>query len=108
MLLDLTTRIPQSSPLLKQGAVDRGLVSTGHVGTHLDTYQKRPIPLEYFRCPGVLFDVSDVQEAGPEQADLSAVPEGAFVLFHTGHIQRYPYGDPRYFSPPPLSGPGAD
>ena len=82
--------------------MDRGLAATGHVGTHLDTYQKKPIPLEYFRCPGVLFNVFGLEEAGLEQADLSGVPAGAFVLFCTGHIQRYPYGDPRYFSPHPV------
>ena len=102
MLLNLTTRVPPGSPLLRQGAVERSLVSTGHVGTHLDTYRKKPIPLEYFRCPGVLFDVSGTEEAGLTQGELSRIPKSAFVLFHTGHIQHYPYGDSRYFSPHPF------
>ena len=101
MLLDLTTSVPRSSPLLGTDTLYRRLISTGHVGTHLDTYQKRPVPLEYFSCPGVLFDVSSQQEADLAHVDLSVIPPKAFVLFHTGHIQRYPYGDPHYFSPHP-------
>ena len=58
MLLDLTTVIAPDHPaLIWARQQDNAHIALGHVGTHLDVYECRHIPLEAFRCPGVLADV---------------------------------------------------
>ena len=66
MLLDLTTVIAPDHPaLIWARQQDNAHIALGHVGTHLDVYECRHIPLEAFRCPGVLIEVgflSNLQE----------------------------------------------
>lgn len=53
MLLDLTTVIAPDHPaLIWARQQDNAHIALGHVGTHLDVYECRHIPLEAFRCPG--------------------------------------------------------
>ena len=59
-------------------------------------HECRHIPLEAFRCPGVLADVRHTDEAGLADVDLDAIPARAFVLFRTGRIERHAYGEPAY------------
>lgn len=105
MYVDLTSLIPQNSALLQWAfAQDNPHVAMGHVGTHLDTYEKRPIPLEYFKSRGVLFDVRGIPEVFVEDVDLSRICPGDFVLFRTGRMEEHAYGDEAYFeSHPQLS-----
>lgn len=98
MYIDLTTTVSPDSPLLQWAkAQDNPHIAAGHVGTHLDTYEKRPIPLEYIKSNGVLFDVRGISEVALSQIDLSLVQPSDFVIFRTGQIEQYPYGDPLYF-----------
>lgn len=98
MYLDLTTMLPLDSPLLQwANEQDNPHMAMGHIGTHLDTYEKSVIPLDYFKSPGILFDVRNIPEVSPADVDLSLTLPGDFVLFRTGRIEKFPYGDPRYF-----------
>lgn len=93
MLIDLTYSVPSDSPLWEEA---KDFAATGHIGTHLDTYEKTAIPLEYFRSVGVLFDVRNIDEVQVRDVDLDRVPEKSFVLFRTGRIEEHPYGTPGY------------
>lgn len=93
MLIDLTTFVSMNSPLLEKA---KDFAATGHIGTHLDTYEKTPIPLDYFRSAGVAFDVRGKEEVQTEDIDLNQIPEQSFVLFRTGRIEEHPYGSPGY------------
>lgn len=106
MLLDLTTVIAPDHPaLIWARQQDNAHIALGHVGTHLDVYECRHIPLEAFRCPGVLADVRHTDEAGLADVDLDAIPARAFVLFRTGRIERHTYGEPAYFHDHPQLAP---
>ena len=98
MYLDLTTTVLQNSPLIQWAkSQDNPHVSMGHVGTHLDTYEKSNIPLEYFKSLGVIFDVRNIAEISPADISVDSIPENGFVIFRTGQIEKHPYGDKLYF-----------
>ena len=99
MIIDLTTFVPQNSPLITWAKEqDNHHVAMGHVGTHLDTYNKSVIPIEYFKSEGVCFNVEGISEIGLDSVDINLVSPNSFVLFHTGQIEKYAYGDKLYFS----------
>ena len=117
MLIDLTLCVTPQLRKNAQGQEEKAF--TGHLGTHFDVMDKE-FPLEYVRRKGVLFDVSgnvklpgEAVEPGEAEmsgdteipadteitlsaADLSAVPEGAFVMFRTGCMERFGYGTEPY------------
>lgn len=98
MYLDLTTIVSQDSPLMQWAKKqDNPHVAMGHIGTHLDTYEKSNIPLEYFKSSGVLFDVIGISEVTLKDIDVTLIHNGDFVLFRTGRMEEHSYGDPRYF-----------
>ena len=98
MIIDLTTMVSNDSPLIKWAkSQDNKHVAMGHVGTHLDTYEKSKIPLEYFKSVGVVFDVQETTEITLEEIDLTLIQAGSFVLFRTGQTEKYSYGDKAYF-----------
>lgn len=98
MFLDLTTIVSQDSPLLQWAkSQDNPHVAMGHIGTHLDTYEKSSIPLQYFKSKGVIFDVQNKSEVTIDDIDIDSIPENSFVIFRTGQIEKYPYGDKLYF-----------
>lgn len=98
MYVDLTTVVSPDSPLVSWAkAQDNPHVAMGHVGTHLDTYEKTSIPLAYFKSEGVLFDVRGKDEVLPDDLDLTLVHEGDFVIFRTGRVEAHAYGEPAYF-----------
>jgi kynurenine formamidase len=70
----------------------------GHVGTHLDLMGKR-FDIDRSETPGVVFDVSAIKdrEIQPEDVDGSKVREGDFVMFHTGALDAFGYGNGDYF-----------
>lgn len=100
MIIDLTTKINKEliEPwLVKQ---ENKHLSTGHVGTHLDTYLKSNIAVEYFKRNGVLIDASEyAKEREINVSDLLNVEikEGDFVLFRTDQIKKE-YGRKEYFN----------
>ena len=50
MILDLTTMLTPDHPMIAWAKTkENPHIAMGHVGTHLDTYEKTKIPLEYFR-----------------------------------------------------------
>lgn len=103
MLIDLTVNVPSTSPLLAWArSKDKPHIAMGHVGTHLDTYKKSRIPLEYFRSRAVLFDVRGREETGLEDVDVSRVEKGDFIIFRTGRMESTGYGDPGYFENHPM------
>ena len=98
MLIDLTTNVSQNSPLIQWAkSQDNPHVAMGHIGTHLDTYEKSAIPLEYFKSSGILFDVRGIPEVTEGDVDITLIQPGVFVLFRTGRIEEHPYGEPMYF-----------
>lgn len=102
MYIDLTTAVSPNSSLVKWAkSQDNPHVAMGHIGTHLDTYKKSDIPLEYFKSQGVIFDVRNISEITCDDIDLNSIKEGDFVIFHTGRIEEHPYGNPLYFEDHP-------
>ncbi|MDR2451285.1 MAG: cyclase family protein [Candidatus Accumulibacter sp.] len=75
-----------------------GVELFGHMGTHLDLMGKT-FDIDRSETPGVVFDVRAVKdrEIRPEDADLSKVRESDFVLFHTGALDDFGYGNGDYF-----------
>jgi kynurenine formamidase len=55
--------------------------------------------LDRSESPGIVFDVSAIKdrEVAPEDVDLSKVREGDFVMFHTGALGDFGYGNRDYF-----------
>lgn len=98
MLLDLTTTVSKDSPLLQWAkSQDNPHIAMGHIGTHLDTYEKIQIPLQYFKSSGILFDVRNIAEIHPTHINVDQIPENGFVLFRTGQIEKYSYVDKSYY-----------
>lgn len=98
MFLDLTTMVSQDSPLIQWAkSQDNPHVAMGHIGTHLDTYEKSNIPLQYFKSVGIIYDVQNIAEITIKDIDVDSICEDGFVIFRTGQIEKYPYGDKLYF-----------
>ena len=100
MLIDLTLKVTPAMAADAQGREKKAL--TGHLGTHFDVMDQE-FPLEYVRRPGVVFDVSGLRgrEIGPQDADLSLLPPGAFAAFYTGFLDEAGYGSTAYFKQHP-------
>lgn len=100
MIIDLTTRVERQQIEQWLNKQENRHIATGHIGTHLDTYCKTDIPLEYFRCKGILIDVSDFCETRAvtlEDLEDVNIEANSFVLFRTARIERYNYGSIEYF-----------
>lgn len=98
MFVDLTTTVSCYNPLIRWAKLqDNPYIAMGHVGPHWDTYEKSLIPLEYFQSVGVLFDVRKRAEVSVADIAVDRIPENAFVLFRTGQIEKYSYGEKLYF-----------
>jgi kynurenine formamidase len=99
--IDLTLRIQKMNKVYKwaQTQNNRDLVM-GHLGTHVDIYQSKTIPLEYMSTRGVLFDVSHItdREITLSDVDIDYIKPKDFILFRTGSIERNPYGSRHYFN----------
>lgn len=100
MKYDLTTQVDQC--LMEQwiSTQENRHIATGHVGTHLDTYEKSVIPLDYITCPGILWDVSDVaedREISLSDIENLPIPEHAFLFIYTGRSEKEKYGTADYF-----------
>lgn len=101
MEIDLTTKVDKK--LMEQwlSTQENRHIATGHVGTHLDIYNKSAIPLEYFKSIGVLLDVSGISEKREIRIEDVAgidIPQNSFVLFRTARSEKEVYGTPGYFS----------
>lgn len=100
-MIDLTTKIEVGSPALDWvNTQENRLAAMGHVGTHLDTYCKTEIPIEYFKSPGVLIDVTSIvpaRDVEVEDVQEVEIPANAFVLFRTDQLRKYGYATDAYF-----------
>ncbi len=100
MLIDLTLSLARENQIFKRvPPPDKApLLAAGHVGTHLDTLLHRPIPLDWMDRSGILIDARACgADIGVDAINGVAIEEGDFVFFHTGHIDRHPYGCDEYF-----------
>lgn len=101
MMIDLTTKITKEFlDWIASFPADKH-VETGHVGTHLDVYQKSDIPMDYFKTNGVLIDASHIaEEREIEIKDVEGIeiPEHSFVFIRTARIEKYAYGQDEYFA----------
>ena len=98
MFINLTTHVAPDSPLIQwANSQDNRHVAMGHVGTHLDTYEKSALPMDYFKSTGILFDVRGIQEVSLSDITLADIPKNGFVLFRTGQMEAHSYGAPAYF-----------
>ncbi|MGL4361865.1 MAG: cyclase family protein [Cellulosilyticaceae bacterium] len=75
----------------------------GHVGTHVDLFDKKTLPIEYMQRRGIVFDVRDItgREITTDDIDVDYIKKGDFVIFYTGMSEKYPYGSGRYFKEGP-------
>lgn len=97
-MLDITTNVSPNSPLIQWAkSQDNKHIAMGHIGTHIDVYEKTNIPLDYFKCNGILFNVENKSEVCINDINLSLIKENDFVIFKTGQIEKYNYGDKQYF-----------
>lgn len=102
MLVELTVEVPADSPVVQWARTQKNsYAAMGHVGTHLDRYEKTKIPLEYFKSDGVLFNVVGRDEVQICDVDLEKIKPGSFVLFRTGRIEEHEYGSREYFADHP-------
>ncbi len=100
MYIDLSLSLPFDHPVFELAASmgDQSPASMGHVGTHLDTYLQKPIPLEWVHRRGILVDVRRYGDHVPTSAiDGLDIQAGDFVIFYTGFIDKHDYGSKEYF-----------
>lgn len=100
MKYDLTTQVDASRMEQWLSTKENRHLATGHVGTHLDTYEKRVIPLDYITSKGILWDVSNIaenKEISLSDIENLHIPENSFLLIYTGRSEREEYGTVDYF-----------
>lgn len=77
------------------------LITAGHVGTHIDVYNKSDVPEEYIRTEGVLVDCSNYdldEEIGMEVLENVNIKSNDFVIFKTNIQSNNPYGSEIYIN----------
>lgn len=75
------------------------LIAAGHIGTHIDVYNKSEVPETYMKSRGVIVDCTQYaldQEIGMEAIQDSVINKGDFVIFKTDIGAKYPYGSDMY------------
>ncbi len=98
-VVDITTVVKADSPMMawaKSQANEH--IAMGHIGTHLDTYEKSNIPIRYFKSQGIIFDVRNIEEIGLTDIDISKVMSNYFVIFRTGQMEKFGYEGQEYFN----------
>ena len=103
MIIDLSLAITKKCPIFKSAsdAENAKLLSSGHIGTHLDTFLHKPIPLEWIDRSGILVDLRSAwpdfgPEIGSEALDGYEIRRGDFVILHTGFMNKHEYGTESY------------
>ena len=99
MMIDLTRPMTENHPAMAWAKQqDNVHVAMGHIGTHLDTYEKTNIPITYCKSRGILFDVREKAEIGLQDIEINQIQQGDFVLFRTGRTEKFIYGEQAYFA----------
>lgn len=98
MYIDLTVKVNNDSPMIEWAKKQNNPhIAMGHIGTHIDVYEKTIIPLEYFHSNAVFFNVKGIYEVGVKDIDIELIKENDFVIFRTGDMEKYGYGEKGYF-----------
>lgn len=95
MIVDLTLGVEEHLIDEYLKGQENKILAQGHIGTHLDTYMKTDIPLEYFKKNGVLIDGSKVsgdEEIGMDLISNKDIKKGDFVLIRSGRMEKASYG----------------
>ena len=77
------------------------LLTLGHVGTHIDVYEKTEIPEKYLECNGVLINCTNYglgKEIGIESIKNISIKKKDFIIFKTGIQKENPYGSENYLT----------
>ncbi len=80
---------------------DDSLITSGHIGTHIDVYNKSEVPENYFESDGVIVDCRSYhinQEIGMDSIQNLKIEQGTFVIFRTDMMKKYPYGSEKYIN----------
>lgn len=99
LTVDLDENNPVYEWLEKQ---ENKFLAEGHIGTHLDRYEFSQIPMDYFKSRAVLFNVKNTTVIELKENELNEIKTGDFVIFHTGHLKKYRYGNKDYFKNHPI------
>lgn len=101
-MIDLTIKLGEEHRVWNWlTAQDHKLINAGHIGTHIDVYEKSNIPIEYFETTGLLIDCSDYkpdEEIGLEILKNICIPQNSFVIFKTEIQNKSPYGSNKYIN----------
>ena len=62
MIKDLTISVENTMIDEYLSKQENKILAQGHIGTHLDIYNKSKIPLEYFKRRGIILDAYDIAE----------------------------------------------
>ncbi len=96
MIIDLTTLVTKD--MLRGARENLDVATSGHLGTHFDVMNKE-FPIEFIERNGIVFDVSRINDRDIEvnDIDIELVKKDMFVAFHSGYIEKVPYGAKEYF-----------
>lgn len=100
MIFDLTIKIDEKEMEKWLETQENKHIAMGHIGTHLDTYNKTKIPLNYIRSKGIIIDVTNVAEKREiimEDITDIKITQESFVIFYTGRSEKEKYGSKGYF-----------
>lgn len=78
---------------------NNNLLSLGHIGTHIDVYNKSEIDENKMKTEGVVINCKNYQlnsEIGLEVIENKNIKKGDFIIFKTGIQNKYPYGSKEY------------
>jgi len=98
MWIDLTVSVSES--VSTKAMANEKMTAFGHLGTHFDV-MNLVFPLENAKRSGLIFNVAEEAQSGQDleldEAALSLVESGDFVIFRTGTIENTLYGSQDYF-----------
>lgn len=99
-MFEISLKIDRDHEVWKMLASNKNpLLTSGHIGTHVDVYNKTEVPKEYLDCDGVLIDCTKYElgsEIGVEAIKGVHVKKKDFVIFKTGIQKENPYGSINY------------
>lgn len=99
-MIDISLKLERSNDVwnwLK--SQENKLVSAGHIGTHIDVYNKSEVPENYIKSRGVIVDCNKYEldkEIGMECIKDKIINNGDFIIFKTNIGKKYPYGSDIY------------
>ena len=99
-MLDITMKIDKDDEIFREiNNEENEHMRDGHIGTHIDVYNKTDIPMEYFRTSAVIIDCTEYEiekEIGIEIVDNIDIKEEMTVIFKTDMIKKCSYSSEGY------------